>query len=82
MYMKVKEILEKISKREGVFDYKQIPPYRWIEIKDFEIPKHIDFDEDEADFKTFANYLRTSVYTKSRVNKSIIIKTLNNACYV
>ncbi|WP_072586076.1 hypothetical protein [Clostridium sporogenes] len=81
--MRVKEILEKISKIEGVFDYRQIPPYRWIEIKDSKkVTKHIDFDETEADFNTFANYLRTSVYTESRVNKPIIIKTLNNAWYV
>lgn len=82
--MLVKEILKQISKKEGVYDYTQIPLERWIEFQNTEITNLIDLDSNiiiskDNDFNNFFNFLN-SIFI-SRVNRPTAIKIFNNAYY-
>ena len=77
--MLVNDILNKISKEEGVSTYTQITLDRYVEYQKASIKNHIDFNEDK-DFEEFYIFLN-SIFS-SRVNRPTAVKILNNAYYV
>ncbi|MBU3197631.1 hypothetical protein KPL26_13385 [Clostridium algidicarnis] len=76
--MLVNDILNKISKEEGVSTYTQITLDRYVEYQKASIKNHIDFNEDK-DFEEFYIFLN-SIFS-SRVNRPTAVKILNNAYY-
>lgn len=83
--MLVKEILDQISKKEGVYNYTQIPLKRWSEFQNVTIKNLVNLDsniniEKDKDFEEFFVFLN-SIFS-SRVNKPTAFKIFNNAYYL
>lgn len=82
--MVVNDILTHISKKEGVYNYTQIPLKRWSEFQNEKITKivnidsHINIDNDK-DFLEFFIFLNAIFLSK--VNKPTAFKIFNNAYY-
>lgn len=76
--MTVKEILNEISKKEIVYNYKQISVDKWIAYQRANVKDHINFKED-IDFEDF--YVFLNEIFVSRVNRPTAIKILNNAYF-
>lgn len=82
--MLVNDILTHISKKEGVYNYTQIPLKRWSEFQNAKITNIINIDSnvninDDKDYKKYVVFLN-SIFL-SRVNKPTAFKILNNAYY-
>lgn len=74
--MLVKELLKKISEKERVSTYKQIPLERYISFNENkEIRSHISFDEDK-DFEEFNSFLNSIFHSK--VYRNVTVKILTN----
>lgn len=76
--MTVKDILNEISKKEGVYNYNQIPLDKWVAYQKSHVKEHINFKED-IDFEYFYAFLN-KIFT-SRVNRPTASKILNNAYF-
>jgi|GEM_PF-6674332 hypothetical protein len=77
--MLVNDILNVISRKEGVSNYTLIPLNRWIDYQNAPIKEHIDFVED-IDFQNYFTFLN-SVFS-SRVRRPTAVKILNNGYFI
>jgi len=74
--MLVKDMLDRISEKEGVSSYRQIPLERYINFNDNkDIKSHISFDEDK-DFEEFHSFLNSIFHSK--VYRNVTVKVLRN----
>ncbi|AQS07986.1 hypothetical protein CLOBY_00350 [Clostridium saccharobutylicum] len=77
--MLVNDILNEISKKDGVSNYTFIPISRWSEFQNTPTKEHIDFIED-INFEDFYNHLN-KVFS-SRVRRTTAVKILNNGYFI
>lgn len=82
--MLVNDILNHISKKEGVYNYTQIPLKRWSEFQNAKITKIVNIDsniniDNDKDFLEFFVFLNAIFLSK--VNKPTAFKIFNNAYY-
>lgn len=78
--MEVKKLLEKISEKEGVSSYRQIPLERYINFNNNkDIKSHLSFEEDR-DFEEFHNFLNSIFHSK--VYRNVTVKILKNGYFI